>query len=151
MSLDVYLTLPGEPAPSETTERIFVRQDGATVEVSREEWDALNPGREPVTLLAPTDEREVYTANITHNLGRMANEAGLYEAVWRPDEHGYEQAEQLIQPLRIGLAQLQSRRSHFEQFNPGNGWGDYGLLLSFTAGYLIACETWPDAEVRVWR
>lgn len=27
---------------------IFVRRNGATVEVSREEWDRMNPGREPV-------------------------------------------------------------------------------------------------------
>lgn len=27
---------------------IFVRRNGATVEITREEWDELNPGREPV-------------------------------------------------------------------------------------------------------
>lgn len=28
----------------------------------------------------------IYDANITHNLGEMAAEAGLYEALWRPAE-----------------------------------------------------------------
>ena len=30
---------------------IFVRRNGATVEISREEWDAMHPGEEPVTVI----------------------------------------------------------------------------------------------------
>lgn len=30
----------------------------------------------------------LYDANITHNLNRMADEAGIYEHVWRPEEIG---------------------------------------------------------------
>jgi hypothetical protein len=33
--------------------------------------------------LEPKKE-EMYSANITHNLGDMASEAGIYEALWRP-------------------------------------------------------------------
>ena len=29
---------------------------------------------------------EVYSANITHNLGGMAREGGIYQACWRPEE-----------------------------------------------------------------
>ena len=29
-------------------------------------------------------EEYVYGANITHNLGQMADKAGIYEALWRP-------------------------------------------------------------------
>ena len=29
-------------------------------------------------------EEDLYSANITHNLGKMADAAGLYEALWRP-------------------------------------------------------------------
>ncbi len=36
---------------------IFVRRYGANVEISREEWDSLNPGREPV-LTTPKDKKE---------------------------------------------------------------------------------------------
>ncbi len=28
----------------------------------------------------------VYDANITHNLGKMAGQAGIYEALWTPQE-----------------------------------------------------------------
>lgn len=51
-------------------------------------------------------ERVVYSANITHNLGKMADEASIYYALWRPDEIGITKAGQLIIPLREGLLLL---------------------------------------------
>ena len=30
----------------------------------------------------------VYSDNITHNLARMAEASGVYDIVWRPEEHG---------------------------------------------------------------
>lgn len=29
---------------------------------------------------------ELFEANITHNLNKMAKEVGIYEYLWRPDE-----------------------------------------------------------------
>jgi hypothetical protein len=94
---------------------------------------------------------EIYWRNITHNLGTMASQAGLYEAMWRPDEQGWTHARDLITPLRDGLAALQSDPERFKGFNPANGWGDYDGLLDFAASYLAACMKWPDAEVRTSR
>ena len=37
------------PVKEDCGSGIFVRRNGATVEISREEWDKLNPGQEPVT------------------------------------------------------------------------------------------------------
>lgn len=132
-------------------ERIFIRRDGANVEISRSEWRRLHPDREPVVVRAPRDERQVFTANITHNLAPMAREVGLYELLWRPEEIGVTVATQLVEPLRQGLARLHAESEHLQQFNPANGWGSYALLAAVTADYLAACERWPDAEVRVWR
>ena len=42
--------------------------------------------------------QEGYSSNITHNLGAMAREAGIYEACWRPEEIGITKAAQLIEP-----------------------------------------------------
>jgi hypothetical protein len=97
MSLDVYLNLPVGVA-AEPRNAIFMRLNGATVEVSRSEWDCLNPGLEPVTVMLGREGRsnEVYSANITHNLGKMADEAGVYEALWRPEEIGVKTAFDLI-------------------------------------------------------
>lgn len=94
---------------------------------------------------------QVYSANITHNLNTMAEEAGIYEHLWRPEEIGIDKAAQLIEPLRNGLKLLRSDPSRFQKHNPSNGWGAYEHLVSFVEGYLRACEENPDADVSVWR
>jgi hypothetical protein len=148
MSLDVYLEIPGS-APSELEDRIFIRRGGQTVEISREEWNAMYPDDDPVTI--PTDRGSVYEANITHNLNKMAAEAGIYEALWRPEEIGITTARQLIEHLELGLAALRSDPKRFEALNPSNGWGSYRDFVPWVERYLQACVLWPDATVRVWR
>ena len=178
MSLDVYLEGP-EPVKYEGS-GIFVREGGQTIEITEEEWSLRNPGREPVRAVAKEESNTIYSANITHNLANMAREAGVYEALWRPAEldpsraarireqeklNNYHEAggvyeiereaqtyaRDLIQPLRDGLALLQSAPERFEEFNPENGWGDYLGLCEFIAGYLAACTSHPNTIVRVWR
>ncbi len=148
MSLDVYLTLPGVAVQIEA--RIFIREDGANKEISRAEWDRRFPDSEPFTT-ASEESETVYSANITHNLNGMADEAGIYEALWRPDEHGITTAEQLIPLLAAGLALLQSDPERFKAFNPKNGWGNYHGLRQFVADYLVACKEYPSALVNVSR
>lgn len=94
---------------------------------------------------------EVYSANITHNLGEMAKEAGIYEACWRPEEIGITKAAQLIEPLRNGIAQMKADPARFEKLNSPNGWGLYENFLPWLENYLAACEANPDAEVSAWR
>lgn len=92
-----------------------------------------------------------YTANITHNLGQMAEAAGIYGALWRPDEIGITKAGQLIEPLSAGLMALEADPVRFQQFNAPNGWGLYEHFVSFVRNYLLACRRYPNANVRVWR
>ena len=94
---------------------------------------------------------EVYTANITHNLNRMAEEAGIYQHLWRPEEIDIHTAEQLIEPLRAGLALLESDEPRFRKFDASNGWGRYEHLVEFVREYLAACEQDPNAKVSIWR
>jgi hypothetical protein len=94
---------------------------------------------------------EVYDANITHNLGKMASEAGIYEHLWRPEELGITTAVDLIEPLRAGLALLRSDEPRFRRFDAANGWGRYENFVEFVAKYLEACEANPNAEVWVSR
>jgi hypothetical protein len=94
---------------------------------------------------------QVYSSNITHNLNRMAEEAGIYEHLWRPDEIGVTKAEQLIVPLREGLALLESDPVRFEAFNAENGWGLYKHFVPCVREYLAACEENPDATIEVCR
>ena len=148
MSLDVYLTLPGVSVSVEA--RIFIREDGQTKEITREEWDRRYPDREPFTV-AQDDSEGVYSANITHNLNQMADAAGLYQALWRPEEIGITHAAQLIEPLSVGLELLRSNPARFATLNPANGWGSYDGLVRFVADYLEACASYPSAEVSVSR
>jgi hypothetical protein len=91
----------------------------------------------------------VFDRNITHNLGKMADAAGIYEALWLPDEHGYTKAEQIIIPLREGLKLLETDPKRFKKFNSPNGWGMYEHFVPFVKEVLAACEEYPDADIRV--
>ena len=101
-----------------------------------------------LTAIRPT---EVYTSNITHNLNRMAEAAGIYKHLWRPEEIGITKASQLIEPLEKGLALLMADPEHFKQFNAPNGWGLYKHFVPFVENYLNACKENPDASVVVSR
>lgn len=103
-----------------------------------------------VTLTAVRTTK-IYSRNITHNLGRMASEAGIYEHLWRPDELGIKTAGELVEPLRRGLELLMSDPERFKAMNPPNGWGSYDGLVDFVNDYLHTCIENPDAAVSVSR
>jgi len=89
--------------------------------------------------------------NITHNLSEMAEAAGIYEHLWRPEEIGVEKASQLIEPLKGGLRKLKKSPEKYRKYNPDNGWGTYEGLVEFVERYLAACVAHPDAAVSVHR
>lgn len=150
MSLDVYLVMKGFTKTHDGS-GIFVRENGATKEISRAEWDERFPNREPVVLEKQYESDTVYESNITHNLNKMADEAGIYSHLWRPEEIGINKAEQLIEPLKTGLKLLKSDPARFGKLNPSNGWGTYEGLVNFVTAYLDACIRYPQAEVSVSR
>jgi len=94
---------------------------------------------------------EVYTANITHNLTGMAEEAGIYTHLWRPEEIGITHAYQLIEPLKAALKQLRGDPERFDKHNPNNGWGNYHVFVQFLERYLAACEDKPDCTINISR
>jgi len=94
---------------------------------------------------------EVYHSNITHNLGKMAREAGIYECLWRPDEHGITHARQMVEPLAAGVTLLATQKARFEAFNAANGWGMWEHFVPFCMDYLQACRDNLDAVVSVSR
>lgn len=93
----------------------------------------------------------VYEANITHNLARMASEAGIYFALWNPEELGVCKANQLIEVLEKGLLDLIRKPTYYMQFDASNGWGTYNDFIPFVAKYLEALRKYPDAEIEVSR
>jgi len=94
---------------------------------------------------------QVYEANITHNLNKMAQEALIYEALWRPEEIGAVKAKDLIDKLGLGLDAMKNDPEHFKKFNSSNGWGLYEHFVPFVEEYLKACQEYPEALIEVSR
>ena len=92
-------------------------------------------------------ERKVDDSNITHNLTKMASEAGIYDCLWRPEENGYYRAEDIIEPLREGLRKLKDDPEYFKQFNSPNGWGTYEHFVPFVEDILESCIIFPEAKI----
>ena len=103
-----------------------------------------------VTLTTPGTVT-LYQSNITHNLGPMAREAGIYQHLWHPESINITKASQLIDPLQKGLHLLKSAPEHFAKFNAANGWGTYTHFVPFVEEYLEACKEMPEADVTVSR
>jgi len=97
------------------------------------------------------DPDEVYSDNITHNLNEMAAEAGIYKALWYPEEVGITTAKQLIEPLSKGLELMKREPERFIALNPLNGWGSYDIFVPWIERYLNACRKYPNAIVEVSR
>jgi hypothetical protein len=93
----------------------------------------------------------VYEANITHNLGAMAMDAGIYFPLWRPEEIGIKTAGELIEPLEKGLELLKSDPKRFKKLNSDNRWGMYDDFVSFVEGYLKACKDNKNSKINVSR
>lgn len=97
------------------------------------------------------EKHVVYSANVTHNLNKMASEAGIYECLWRPDEHGITKAGQVAQRLSLGVADMMLRPAHYKTFDSSNGWGTYKDFVPWCEAYLSACRKYPEALVVVSR
>lgn len=87
--------------------------------------------------------------NITHNLGRMAEAAGIYDCLWRPGEHGFKVAADVIPVLRAGIAAMEADPAKFMALDASNGWGTYRDFLPWLHEVLKGCEENPDASIEV--
>jgi hypothetical protein len=116
------------------------------VYLTRKRWISYDEGK-----TYEIDNENVYSANITHNLGGMADKAGIYEALWRPyrlrqeydipegnhdAEWDFEDgvtivASEIIPILEKGLEDLKTRPEYFKEFDSPNGWGLYVHFVPF--------------------
>lgn len=97
------------------------------------------------------EKEELYYANITHNLGQMADQAGIYYALWRPEEINCRKAKDIIPILEEGLQKLKSDPKHYKQFDSPNGWGLYENFVPWVEKYLNACKEYPESIIYVSR
>lgn len=93
----------------------------------------------------------IFHSNITHNLGKMAAECGVYPYIWRHDENGVKKAADLINPIDKGLTSLLKEPEKFKKFEAENGWGRHENLVTFLIELLQACQENPEATVHVWK
>jgi len=106
------------------------------------------------TLVDPTatyDSEDLFWKNITHNLGKMAQKAGIYEMLWRPEELGVTKAKEIIESLEIGLNDMIKRPEYYKQFDSPNGWGTYSHFVPFVSDVLNACKEYPEAIIEISR
>lgn len=91
----------------------------------------------------------VYEDNITSNLVRMADAAGLYNAIWQTsDNNGVTTAEQLTPMLRRAIDDMMENPEHYEVYDNKNGWGTYKDFLPWLKKLLSACKEFPEAQIQ---
>ena len=94
---------------------------------------------------------ELFTANITHNLGYMADKAGIYKILWRPEVVGAVVASDISSELARGLGDMKKRPEYYKPFDAGNKWGTYKDFIPWLEKYLEACLEYPDAKIEISR
>jgi hypothetical protein len=96
-------------------------------------------------------ENELYWANITHNLGKMAEEAGFYRALWRPEEIGITKAIDLFPYIEKGIKKMIDNPSYYEQFDSPNGWGLYKHFLPWLVKLREQLLKYPESYIYISR
>lgn len=147
MSLDVSLIL--EKVITKKGTGVFFRDNGGNRELTFEEVKEKFPDSNVKEFEYLTNV--VFKTNITHNLNEMAEEAGIYEACWRPEEIGAVYAKDIIPILESGYEKMKNDPEYFKKFDSSNGWGTYDQFLPWIFEYLNACRLFPDAIIEVDR
>jgi len=91
----------------------------------------------------------LFHRNITHNLGQMAAECGVYPYIWRHDENGVKKASDLIEPVEKAIAELHSNPEKYKKLEPKNKWGTYTTFFNFLNELYLVCNQYPEAIVEV--
>ena len=100
--------------------------------------------------LIETSPHEVYSANVTHNLMKLATAAGICKYLWYPKETEIKTAGELAEKLRAAIADMEDRPDYYKQFDPPNKWGSYEGFIPWLKSLLAACEEHPNASLKAW-
>lgn len=147
MSLDVSLIFKTPIIKKGTG--VFVRENGKTKELTVDEILKKYPNS-----FIEENEYETdcaFSTNITHNLNKMADEAGIYQACWRPEEINAVKAKDIISILKKGLKKMKTNPEYFKKFDSENEWGTYEQFVPWVENYLNACIKYPNAIIEVDR
>ena len=89
---------------------------------------------------------ELWSKNITHNLGTMASHLGIYVILWRPAEE--QRAKDMIAPLENAIDLMKKMPDVYKVYEPANKWGTLENFLPWLEDLLEACKIHPEAKVR---
>lgn len=84
----------------------------------------------------------LWQTNITHNLGAMFDEAGVYQTLWRGDGLV---AGQQVEKLEAALRLMEAEPERFKKHNAPNGWGLYEHAVPWLRKVVEACREYPLA------
>jgi hypothetical protein len=96
--------------------------------------------------LTDTVETTVVDKNITHNLGRMWSEAGVYDALYNSEG---QTAKSVLPILHEGLRLMIADPERFKKFNAHNGWGLYEHALPWLGELIKEFEEYPNGIIGV--
>ena len=157
MSLDITIISP-EPIKKKST-GVYVRINGRTCELTKEEAIAYFPDVDPNTIIEEEIEtNEFWYGNITQNLTEMAEDClsfeeeyqhyNLYDLLWRDTQVPFTGVylNIYIAHLAYCLYILKNDPDHFKKFNPKNGWGTYEQLVNFVEEFIKALVTMPEGS-----
>ena len=142
MGLDIYLEL--EEETKRTSTGIFIRENGQNKELSYEEAVKRYPDQDIEEY--ENSSTTVYNDNITHNLNKMAAEAGFYKALWGLLEE-VKTAEDLLKYISPGIVDMKRNPKLYKTFDSPNGWGTYDDFIPWLEKLEEACKTYPDATL----
>ena len=86
----------------------------------------------------------LFEATYTHNAWALAEKAGIYRYVWKPNDcNDIQTAKDLIAPLTRGIERIEQMES-----DPAlSSWQEYETFLAWLKKYLLACKQHPKALV----
>lgn len=88
----------------------------------------------------------VYEANITNNLVKMADVLGVYDIIWAAD--GEMIGDEMIKPLAIAIHKLKDEPYYYDQYEAPNEWGTVSQFTKFLEQLLEACIEHPNSIVK---
>jgi hypothetical protein len=100
--------------------------------------------------IGDTYKGALFSANITHNVVPMADFVGIYKCLWRPEEHGFSVAKDIIPLLEDALKVMKKDKEPFLKLE-NKKWGRYKHFIEFIEKVLDACKEYPDAYIEVSR
>lgn len=116
---------------------------GISIWIIQEKWESLDKGNTWTEI-----KDTVYDANITHNLSKMAFEAGIYDAIWGVSD-GQTTCTQVSEMLAKGILDIKQRPEYYRQFSAQNGWGTYEQFIPWLEKLLEAYIKYPNATISI--